>query len=93
MPTVRLLFISFIGGGAALLLEYLLARFISFLGIVFWFSTIIGLSILEDWGLPTLQSSSDGWPMATIFGVIVSAVAWWLFWSSVLAFILWRKYR
>lgn len=88
---VRLIFISLVGGGGALLLEYLVARFIPLLGIVFVIPTLIGLSVLEDFGLPTLQGSPDGWPMATILGEIITAVGWWFIWSVIVAIALWRK--
>lgn len=87
----RFLLISFSGGGRALLLEYLLVRLIPILGIVFWISTLVALSILEDCGLPTLQGSSDGWPMATTLGETIAVIAWWLIWSVVVAIVLWRK--
>jgi hypothetical protein len=81
------------GGGALLLLEYAISRFIPPLGIVFYIPTLIGLSVLEDSGLPTLQGSPDGWPMATTYGVYIAAISWWLLWSLVLAAILWRWHR
>lgn len=87
----RLLLISFSGGGGALLLEYLLARFVPILGIVFWIPTLVALSILEGCGLPTIQSSSDGWPMATTLGATIAVIAWWLIWSVVVAIVLLRK--
>lgn len=88
---VRLIFISLAGGGGALLLEYLVVRVVPLLGIVFWIPTLIGLSVLEDFGLPTLQGSPDGWPMATILGEIIAAMGWWFIWSVIVAIALWRK--
>lgn len=88
---VRRIFISLAGGGGALLLEYLVVRFVPLLGIVFWIPTLIGLSVLEDFGLPTLQGSPDGWPLATTFGAVIAGGAWWFVWSAVVAVVLWRK--
>lgn len=87
----RLIFILLAGGGGALLLEYLVVRVVPLLGIVFWIPTLIGLSVLEDFGLPTLQGSPDGWPMATILGEIIAVMGWWFIWSVIVAIALWRK--
>lgn len=81
------------GGGALLAVEYAICRFIPLLGIVFYIPTLVGLSVLEDSGLPTLQDSPDGWPMATTYGAYIAGVSWWLLWSLVLATILWRKHH
>jgi hypothetical protein len=88
---LRLIFISLAGGGGSLLLEYLVVRFVPLLGIVFWIPTLIGLSVLEDCGLPTLQGSPDGWPMATSLGAVITGIAWWFIWSVIVAIALWRK--
>lgn len=89
---MRLLFISFAGGGGGLLLECLLAGFMPIFGVIFWIPTLVELSILEeDLGLPTLQDSPDGWPKATTLGEIIAIITWWFIWSVVVAIILWRK--
>lgn len=85
--------ITIFGGGALLAIEYAVCRFIPPLGIVFYIPTLIGLSVLEDSGFPTVQGSPDGWPMATTYGAYIAGFSWWLLWSLLLATILWRKHR
>ncbi|WP_349281212.1 hypothetical protein [Polaromonas hydrogenivorans] len=85
------LLIAISGGGGLLLLEVAIARIVPTLGSLFYIPTVIGLSMLEDGGLPTLQGSPDGWPIPTSLGWYIAAASWWVFWSAVIA--LARLYR
>ena len=88
----RCISISIAAGAGLVALEYVIARLVPPLGVVFYLPTLVGLSILEDQGLPTLQGSPDGWPIPTTYGWLVSASIWWLLWSVLAGVYLWRKW-
>jgi len=75
----------FLGGSGVLLLQYALARLVPITALFFYLPTAIGLEVLENHGLPTLQGSPDGWPVPTTYGWYIAVVGWWLVWSLVLA--------
>lgn len=82
---MKSLLIAIAGGGGLLLLEIAIARFVPVLGSLFYLPTVMGLSMLEDGGFPTLQGSPDGWPIPTDFGWYHAAAGWWVFWSVAVA--------
>ena len=77
----------------ALPLQFLVARLLPPIGLIFYLPTLMALSILEDSGFPTLQGSPDGWPIPTKLGLYAPAAMWWLFWSCVIAVVMWWNSR
>ena len=75
---VRQAFTALFLGGMLLGLFWLICRLLPPAGLLLYFPSVVGLEILEDHGLKTLQSSPDGWPVATHFGLWIAGVAWWL---------------
>jgi hypothetical protein len=79
-PLHKFLLLSLISIGIVGL-QWLLCRLLPMpIGLISWIPTIIILEALESTGLPTLKGSPDGVPVPTEFGLVISALIWWLVW-------------
>ena len=64
------------------------------IALVFYLLTVALLEEIERAGFPTLQGSPDGFPIPTVLGWCVTALAWWACWMAILGTLgLWRSWR
>jgi hypothetical protein len=91
VTNIRPAFAIVLGAAAVVALQVLVAKLVPPLGSGYFLATIAALSVFEDHGFATLQSSSDGWPVPTELGAYVAAAIWWALWCAVLAGWRWLR--
>jgi hypothetical protein len=73
----RVLFLSLLSV-LLLILEPIPVVCVPAVGVFVYYVTVGVLELLENAGLPTLTGSPDGWPVPTTWGLVISALGWFL---------------